>query len=104
VICLADAPYGRLGFTFDVRDAGALRRMLARTRWLQAPHLGNRFLRAFLYYVIFEYCFAPSEVGRLADKLWHRLVAGEGCQRRARRVVTASAARNAESMDVAPEA
>ncbi|MFQ5808740.1 MAG: hypothetical protein ACE5JM_03885, partial [Armatimonadota bacterium] len=46
VICLANAPYGRLGFTFDVRDAGALQRMLARTRWLQAPHLGNRFLRA----------------------------------------------------------
>jgi len=73
VICLADAPYGRLGFTFDARDVGTLKRMLERMRWIKAPALGNRFLRSFLYYVIFEYCFAASEVEGLLGKLRRRL-------------------------------
>jgi hypothetical protein len=74
VVCLAGAPYSGLGFTFDVRDRRMLERMLARVRWMTPPHLGNRFLRAFLHYVIFEYCFAPQEAEGLARKLQHRLV------------------------------
>lgn len=79
VVCLASAPYSGLGFTHDIREPRVLELVLRRLRedGPRPPHLGNVFLRAFLHYVIYEYCFAHSEVGALTTKL-ERRIAGHG--------------------------
>lgn len=69
VVCLADAPYGQLGFTFEARDSEGLDVVLSGFPEIHGPNLENKFLRAFLHYVIFDYCFAPNEVEALLAKL-----------------------------------
>lgn len=77
VVCLAEAPYSGLGFTWDCRDAEGLERMLERTEWAKPPHLKSVFLRSFLHYVIFRYCFAESEAEALAEKIARHVLHGD---------------------------